>query len=264
MRSADATFRDYPKLTVKGVTLGEGRPKIIVPISAGHSAAIAATCEKIRDSDADIDDWRVDRFSGRDKPAEILAQLATIAESIGGRPLLFTVRTRFEGGDSDMKKEAYRDLIADACASGHVDLVDVQYLNPMAKRAIEAAKAKGVLVVASNHDFDGTTPGEIVDRLDAMEAMGADVCKIAIMAKRPQDVADLMAATARRAESTRTPLIGVAMGPLGAITRLAGHVFGSCATFAAIDEASAPGQLNIDDVVVGLELIEKGLATPSA
>lgn len=263
MTGNDAAQPTRPTLTVKGVTLGDGRPKIIVPITAGHQASIADACARLRDSAADIVEWRVDRFAERANPRAILAELPRIASAIGERPLLFTVRTRFEGGDSDLKKEAYRDLISDACRTGLVDIADVQYLNPLAQRTIDAVKAAGVAVLASNHDFDGTpTPGEIVDRLDAMEAMGADICKIAVLASRAQDVADLLAATARRAETARTPLIGVAMGPLGAVSRFAGHIFGSCATFASLDEASAPGQLELADVELGLDLIERGLATP--
>ena len=110
-------------------------------------------------------------------------------------------------------------------------------------------------------DFVGTpSVQEIRDRLNAMASMGADVAKIAVMPRSPQDVAALLAATAECAETSRVPLIMMSMGPLGAVSRLAGQVFGSCATFATLGDAgSAPGQLPLDDVLSALDLIGRDL-----
>ncbi len=60
--------------------------------------------------------------------------------------------------------------------------------------------------------------------------------------------------------TSRVPLITMSMGPLGAVSRLAGQVFGSCATFATLGDAgSAPGQLPLDDVLSALDLIGRDL-----
>jgi 3-dehydroquinate dehydratase-1 len=40
----------------------------------------------------------------------------------------------------------------------------------------------------------------------------------------------------------------MAMGPLGAVTRAAGWLFGSALTFAVGASSSAPGQMPIEDV----------------
>lgn len=250
-----------PVLQVRGVQLGVGRPKVIIPLTDAHEAGLVGAAKRVAASRADLVEWRVDRFGRRDDPQKVTAMAARIHEIIGERPLLFTPRTKHEGSDWNPAGEGYRDLIADVCASGAIDLVDVQYLNPAAKRCIEAAHASKVPVVASNHDFTGTpSAAEIADRLDAMASLGADVAKIAVMPHTPADVAALLAATAISSEASRVPLITMSMGPLGAVSRLAGQVFGSCATFATLGDAgSAPGQLPLDDVLVALDLIGRDL-----
>ena len=57
------------------------------------------------------------------------------------------VRTKHEGGDWDPLRDHYRDLITDSCASGMIDLVDIQYLNPAAKRCLAAARTHRVPVL---------------------------------------------------------------------------------------------------------------------
>lgn len=250
-----------PVLQVRGVQLGVGRPKVIIPLIDAHEAGLVGAAKRVAASRADMVEWRVDRYAHRDDHQKVAAMAQRIREIIRNRPLLFTPRTKHEGSNWNPAGEGYRDLIADTCASGTIDLVDVQYLNPAARRCIEAAKASGVPVVASNHDFAGTpSSAEISDRLEAMASLGADIAKIAVMPHSAADVAALLAATARCAETSKVPLITMSMGPLGAISRLAGQVFGSCATFATLgDTGSAPGQLPLDDVLIALDLIGRDL-----
>jgi 3-dehydroquinate dehydratase-1 len=111
-------------------------------------------------------------------------------------------------------------------------------------------------VVASNHDFDATPPAaEIVARLEAMEAAGADVAKIAVMPRSAADVVTLIAATESRHRVAGIPLITMSMGALGAVTRIGGGTFGSAATFATVGAASAPGQLPAVGVRAALDLL---------
>ncbi len=120
-----------------------------------------------------------------------------------------------------------------------------------------------MLIVASTHDFTGTpSPQVIADQLEAMAATGADVCKLAVMPHSALDVAALLTATATRATVSKVPLITMAMGPLGIVSRLAGQVFGSCATFATLGDAgSAPGQVPLDEVLRALDLLGRDLAS---
>ena len=71
------------------------------------------------------------------------------------------------------------------------------------------------------------------------------------------DVVTLLDATERRFRDARRPLVTVAMGALGAPSRLVGGVFGSAATFATAGAASAPGQLPVDDVRSVLDVLAR-------
>jgi 3-dehydroquinate dehydratase-1 len=66
------------------------------------------------------------------------------------------------------------------------------------------------------------------------------------MPKVISDVVTLLAATERASRELRIPLITMAMGSLGVVTRVFGGMFGSALTFAAGTKTSAPGQLPIE------------------
>jgi len=132
-----------------------------------------------------------------------------------------------------------------------VQAVDVEHFRApgLTARVAEAAHAAGVAVVASYHDFGATPPRErILARLAAMAGSGADVAKIACMPKRMEDVLTLLAASSEASRTLDAPVIAVSMGPLGVISRAAAGQFGSCATFAAVGEASAPGQVPLAEL----------------
>ena len=49
----------------------------------------------------------------------------------------------------------------------------------------------------------------------------------------------------------------MSMGPLGAVTRMIGGVFGSSLSFAVGEGSSAPGQMPIADLVAVYEIIRR-------
>ena len=98
----------------------------------------------------------------------------------------------------------------------------------------------------SYHNFSQTPPiKELVDICLEMDALHADILKIAVMPQKPEDVLALLEATCIVRRCTQKPVISMSMGRWGALSRVAGTLFGSCATFASIDKVSAPGQFSI-------------------
>ena len=84
-----------------------------------------------------------------------------------------------------------------------------------------------------------------------MEAAGADAAKLAVMPRDDGDALRLLAAC-RAATGGRLaiPVVAIAMGPLGVVTRVIGHGAGSALTFAAAatGQGSAPGQLTVEQL----------------
>ena len=119
-----------------------------------------------------------------------------------------------------------------------------------------SAHAHSVPVIASSHDFQ-KTPGkeEILSRLKKMDALGADILKIAVMPLGRADVITLLDATQEADASIDKPIVTMAMGRMGLISRLCGEAFGSALTFGSVGAASAPGQINAEDLREILALI---------
>ena len=145
--------------------------------------------------------------------------------------------------------------MVDLLQTGGFGFVDIELScgEERAARLAELAKSRGISVVLSKHDFHQTPPKEeIAATLRRMKALGADLPKYAVMPRTPGDVLALLAAT-WEASSEIGPVITMSMGELGKITRAGGGVFGSCLTFGAGLNASAPGQIDAENLRAILE-----------
>lgn len=248
---------------VRNVTIGEGLPKILVPIVGKTKDEIVETAQSFENIHVDVVEWRVDWFEGVFDFAQVEDTLQALREVLKETPILLTFRTAKEGGEKAIEVEAYVELNKKAAATGLVDLVDVEAFtgDEYVKEIIETAHKHNVKVVASNHDFDKTPDKDIlVSRLCKMQDLGADIPKIAVMPKNKKDVLTLLAATEEMAsEHADRPIITMSMEGTGLISRLCGEVFGSAATFGAVGKASAPGQMNAKDLETVLTLIHNSL-----
>lgn len=251
-------------IRIRGIEIGAGMPKICVPVMAGTKGEILEGVRSAAAQKPDCIELRIDGYENIEDSEQILQMLKDIRNIAGGNLLLFTFRSRAEGGKQELSIDAYEKLLGQVCASGSVDLIDVEaYMQEgLLGRMCETAHRNNVYVVASNHDFF-VTPEEtdITARLEYMDKMGADIPKIAVMAKSERDVLRLLAATVSYRERGGTrPVITMSMNALGGITRLSGEVFGSAMTFAALGQESAPGQLALSETRKVLEIIHKSLA----
>lgn len=246
---------------VRGLRIGEGIPKIIVPIVGKTKAEILAEAASFENVRFDMVEWRADWFDDAMEFPQVKDVAEELREALGNTPLLFTFRTSGEGGEKAVTPEAYADLNVRIAETGLVDLIDVEAFtgDEIVKRIIAGAHEHGVKVVASNHDFDRTPDQEeLVRRLRKMQDLNADILKIAVMPHTKKDVLTLLSATEEMADTyADRPIITMSMGEKGLISRLCGEVFGSAATFGSVDKASAPGQINAEDLDAILHLIHK-------
>lgn len=246
---------------VRNLTIGEGRPKICVPIVGVTKQEILSQAEKLREVPAEIVEWRADWFEGVRDMEQVKDVLRSLWEVLGELPLLFTFRTKAEGGEKEIDEEAYRALNLAVIQSGGADLVDVEIFRgeACAKEIIEEAHVFGVHVIASNHDFAKTPEKEeIIRRLRYMQEMDADILKIAVMPNSKKDVLTLLAATEEMSRKyADRPLVTMSMGGDGAISRMGGEIFGSAITFGTAGQASAPGQMEAKELKKVLDMIHK-------
>lgn len=229
------------------VEIGTGAASIVVPLVARDVDDLVEQAAAARQV-ADVLEWRMDHL--RDlSPDSVLAAGRALARAADGTPVLATYRTAAEGGAqrSDTGTQGYVDRYRVLLGEDLVAAVDVETAlgDAVVAQVVAAAREAGAAVVGSSHDTVGTPPADqIVARLVGMAAVGVDVCKIAVTPLTPDDVLTLLAATREASRRLSQPLITVAMGPLGVITRLAGETFGSSATFGTVGPSSAPGQVD--------------------
>ncbi len=208
---------------------------------------------------ADLLEWRADAYDKVTEAGEMLSLLGELRQAIGSIPLIFTCRIDLEGGLRQMTQELRLALITAAIISRKIDLVDIELCNEheFVDVVRQSANANNCRLILSHHNFQ-ETPGEafIVGKLQEAQAAGADIAKLAVMPKNPADVLTLLSATnTARNGTVAIPLVTMSMGEAGRISRMAGGLFGSDITFACGSQASAPGQMHIDDLRRGMALL---------
>ena len=249
---------------IKELAIGEGRPKICVPICGKNREEILREAESVRELPADLIEWRADWYDDVFDRVCLEEMLQSLRHKLDDKPLLFTFRSIQEGGEKPIRPEQYLEVSRTVCASGQADALDVELFmdGKITKEIIDMAHRQRMAVIASNHDFIKTPEkDEITRRLILMDEMGADILKIAVMPKSKTDVLELLMATEEMGRLyTEKPVVTMSMGPMGLISRLAGETFGSAITFGAGAKASAPGQMPAEQLEKVLDAIHESMA----
>ena len=249
-------------VVIRNIAIGQGRPKICVPIVASSADGILKAAEGFADLPVDIAEWRVDWYEDAAKTEEVIKLAGCLRQALGDIPLLFTYRTEKEGGERSLPLEQYIELKTAAIKSGAVDLVDLE-LSTAGERIepiVQEARRACVRVMMSSHEFFKTpAKEEMAARLQKMYQAGADIPKLAVMPQSKWDVLALLAVTLEMSEALECPIVTMAMSSIGMVSRLAGETFGSALTFGAIGQRSAPGQPGAKELWEVLEVIHKNL-----
>lgn len=262
---------DPRTLRVGPVELGGRRPAVIVPLTAPDGAALGRELEALQGHRIDIAEWRIDahrrdlddaghRAAVRDALPGVRERLQDVRPDGRDVPLLVSLRSAAEGGQRIIDDDSYGRLLVETAEHG-ADLVDVEALRlppQIARALIGAVRECGAIVVGSHHDHDATpSVPDMLGMLERLGALGADVPKLAVTPRAPADVLALLEAGLRHRERIGAPpAITISMGRLGALSRLRGPELGSCATFATVGAASAPGQIGIDALRGVLDALE--------
>ena len=237
---------------VRNLELGSGIPAVCIPNVGKTKEEILSLTEQYRSMSMDLMEWRVDWFEGVEDTQAVLDVLSGVREKLGDTPLLFTFRTKKEGGVHEMDTTAYVSLNKAVAATKLADLIDVEIFtgDGVVSDLISAIHASGTKVVASNHDFDKTpAKSDILYRLRKMQDMGADIPKIAVMPRSKRDVLTLLSATEEMASDyADRPIITMSMAGRGSLSRLSCEVVGSGLTFGSGSMASAPGQIGAGEL----------------
>ena len=301
---------------IKNIALGEGLPKICVPLTCGNLSELEVALNDMRDKPFGLIEWRVDKYeafrryiaentyagntsgeapvadevcdfrhetngernlyqearqtdnaailsslSSTDNAASTLssstadaltAAACAIRSAFPDKPLIFTIRTNRDMEDLEISDEAYADAICYAAKEGLCDIIDIEYSRgaELVAKLIKFAHDCGIKVIVSRHIADSTPDEEtIINTLHDMQTVGADIVKYAAMPRHKGDVKALLDATYRyESETNSVPVITMSMGKLGVLSRISGSLTGSCLTFGTVGAASAPGQIECEEL----------------
>lgn len=233
-------------IKIGSVNVGSGPVKVLVSLSSKEERSLSSRARTLDKEPVDILEWRLDAFKTYD--VDSLSHAYDRLRISTTKPILCTLRTSREGGAATLDRKAYKKLLLSFMEQAKPDAIDIEFGRGDVKELFSFAKECSIPIVSSFHDFE-KTPKETVlfQKLSRMYAAGADILKIAVMPKSERDVLTVFSTLLRAKEAFASPIIAIAMGPLGILTRVAGGAFGSAATFAGFGSTSAPGQLNLEE-----------------
>lgn len=201
----------------------------------------AQQLDRSRYDGADVIEWRADFL---DK-IEILTVAPAVFEKFAGREILFTLRTRGEGGQIDLTSEEYLAIIQDIQSIYHPDYIDFEFYS---HREVFEQMLEFSNLVLSYHNFQ-ETPENMMEILSELTSLSPKLVKVSVMAHNEQEVLDLMNYT--RGFKTLNPeqdYVTISMGKVGKISRLTADLTGSSWSYASVGEESAPGQIPLENM----------------
>ena len=91
---------------IKGKRIGEGRPLICIPVTEAGEEQIAEKVCRLTEHKAQMIEWRVDCFAGAAEPERVRAVLERISPLVQETVMLFTFRTRKQGGNGQLPEKS--------------------------------------------------------------------------------------------------------------------------------------------------------------
>ncbi|KAF2399605.1 Shikimate dehydrogenase [Trichodelitschia bisporula] len=192
---------------------------------------------------------------------EFLVEQVALLRSAVHLPLIFTLRTKSQGGSfpDDAHADALR-LYQLALRLGF-EFIDVEITSPASLIAEVSSNKGSSRIIASHHDPAGTlswSTGAWLPSLNRALQIG-DVIKLVGLARTYADNHALASFRDEMREAHNVPLIAINMGPLGKISRIE-NCFLTPVSHPLQSSAAAPGQLSAAQVRQGLALT--GLLPP--
>ena len=224
---------------------------ICIPIAAARTTEAIQKMERAAPL-ADLVELRIDRMPDADLK-RLLAARRT--------PVIVTNRSRQEGGGFAGTEEERVALLTEAVRLG-ADYVDIEVAaDPALKATLIAALAGGATrLIVSWHDFSGTPPADFLKaKLAACMADKPAIVKIVTHAGTAADclrLLELIPESLRRGQA----IAAFCMGKRGKISRIMAPLLGSVISYASLEpeEASAPGQLTIQEMQAINRIMERG------
>jgi 3-dehydroquinate dehydratase-1 len=217
--------------------------KIAVPIFKKNKEEILRMANDYIKKGADILELRIDGID--DSNPKMVKDIIHEIDF----PTIATNRLKLEGG---YFKGSEEDRIAILRAASDVaEYVDVELQTK--STYIDSILETGVKTIISYHDFEKTPPLNEMFEVVEEELKIGDIAKIAVTCRTLEDTIDILAILSKFDNT-----IAISMGELGSYTRVIASKFKAPITFAASDDATAPGQIDFETMkwILNLNLVD--------
>ena len=239
-------------IEIKGVIIGEGKPKVCVPIVESHDEAILNKLKEFNELEVDMIELRIDFYENIHQEDALRNLFLNIAALQIQKPVILTIRTAAEGGEVEIDPKA-----------NAFDIYDVELAlgTNMAIELRTLIHDAGKYMLMSSHNFDRTPEVDsLMQKFRSMDSLEADIMKVAVMPEDYQDLLNLLSFTVQaKHEYAQKPIVTMSMSSIGLTSRLVGEQFGSAITFATVGKASAPGQIDYQELNQMLDIIHKNI-----
>ena len=258
-------------IEIKGVIIGEGKPKVCVPIVESHDEAILNKLKEFNELEVDMIELRIDFAMSRsfyvgenihqeDALRNLFLNIAALQIQ---KPVILTIRTAAEGGEVEIDPKDYFNVYKLAVEANAFDIYDVELAlgTNMAIELRTLIHDAGKYMLMSSHNFDRTPEVDsLMQKFRSMDSLEADIMKVAVMPEDYQDLLNLLSFTVQaKHEYAQKPIVTMSMSSIGLTSRLVGEQFGSAITFASVGKASAPGQIDYQELNQMLDIIHKNI-----
>lgn len=200
--------------------------KICLPIMAENFREVYKIVESYNDNEkVDMYELRTDSFLDN-LDYDGLMQGWKDLKAVSEKPVIFTYRTKFEGGMGESSITEYNEIIRTVMNDVRPQFLDLElsscYGDANAKMYIRLAKQLGTEVILSKHDLVYTGSAKEIEMMFMrMHYLGCRIPKIAVTANSEKDVINLVMG-AEKTKSQIGDIIAISMGELGKKTRIPG------------------------------------------
>ncbi|WP_164508123.1 type I 3-dehydroquinate dehydratase [Lapidilactobacillus wuchangensis] len=195
-------------------------------------------------------EWRLDYWQNW---ADLPAGYQVICQQVRPGQLIMTLRTKAAGGELTLTDQAYQQRILQWLPQLPAAYWDIQWsatAQPFYQQLREIAGAQQRFIW-SHHSLTVKSYLQMLTILRKMAttASAVDYLKLAVVSQSSADTLALLTATWQAHHEFPQPLITMAMGHEGQISRILGPLFGSQVSFGALTTTgSAPGQLPLSQL----------------
>lgn len=166
-----------------------------------------------------------------------------------GVPVIATFRRKPNGGEFEGSTAKQLEVVRAILEAG-VDFLDleIETVEEHLGGSLRSLPPSVTKLIVSSHNF-AETPAGLAEVYDRLAQAHPDVVKIATLANCYSDNLRLMQMV-NRAQTDQMPIIAVAMGELGGLTRILAPSRGSLLTYASMEKGkeSAPGQFTASEL----------------